>query len=1061
VLGQREWLAETYFQALGRLVTLLEREGDLPRALEYVRQGVLADPLREEGRRDLMRLLAAAGQPEAALRQYQELERLLQEELAAQPSGPTRALARQIEVAPGALLAPPRLSPAQAPPASPRPVPPAAAASGTRTFLLTDVAGSTALWEEHPQAMAAALARHDALAATIVAQHAGTLVKHRGEGDSLFAVFPGAADGVAAALALQRALGAERWPEEIALRVRMALHTGDAVAREGDYLGAAVNRCARLRAIAHGGQILLSRATQELVRDQLPEGASLRDLGECRLKDLARPEPVCQLLHPDLQADFPPLQTLEAHPNNLPAQPTPLIGREVELAAVQRLLQREGVRLVTLTGAGGTGKTRLGLQIAAELLEEFADGVFFVDLAPIRDPDLVVPTIAQALGIREAEGRSLSESLKAFLREKQVLLLLDNFEQVLAAAPRVAELLAGAPRLKVLVTSRAILRLRGEHDFPVPPLALPDRGRLPNRELLSQYAAVALFIQRAVAARPEFAVTNENAPSVAEICHRLDGLPLAIELAAARVRLLPPEGLLSRLEQRLPVLVGGARDLPERQQTLRGAIGWSYDLLAEREQRLFRRLSVFVGGCTLEAAEAVCSADGDLPIDLLEGIGLLVDQSLLRQDEPAEGVGALLVGALSATPSESGRAWEPRFGMLETIREYARERLEASGEGDAARRRHAQFFLALAERAEPELRGRAQGEWLARLEREHENLRAALDWCQAAEDSAEAGLRLAAALGWFWQVRGDWSEGRERLACLLALTGAAARTAARAHALEAAGLLAWRQSDLEAARALREESLAICQELGDRQGIAFSLGGLGLLVRDQGDYAAARRLFEEALAINRALGNRCEQEFDLHWLGYVAVAEGDYARAKTFFEEALATNQATGYLGGPSFRALGELALMQGDYAAAHQIFEEALRTAQELKYKLDIARCLKGLGDVADGQGDDETAQALYAKSLTIYGELGYKPGIAGLLQAFAARAATRGQAERAARLLGAADPLLETLGPRFEPALWPPSVRDMSAVRARLGEEASAAAWAAGRALTIEQAVAEAMAE
>jgi predicted ATPase/DNA-binding SARP family transcriptional activator len=779
VLGQREWLAETYFQAVGRLVSLLEDLGDLPRALEYAQQGVLADPLREEGRRDLMRLLAAAGQPEAALRQYRELERLLKEELDAQPSGRTRALARQIEADPAALLAPPRVSPSPEPEAWQPPVPLQEGASGTRTFLLTDVAGSTSLWEEHPQAMAAALARHDALAATIVAQHAGTLVKHRGEGDSLFAVFAAANDGAAAALALQRALGAERWPEGVVLRVRMALHTGDAVVREGDYLGAAVNRCARLRATAHGGQVLLSRATQELVADHLPEGVSLRDLGECRLKDLVRPERVFQLEHAELAGDFPPLQSLATHPNNLPAQATPLIGREVEQEAVRRLLGREAVRLVTLTGPGGTGKTRLGLQVAAELLDQFADGVFFVDLAAIRDPALVLPTIAQSLGVREVEGRNLGERLKEYLREKQLLLLLDNFEQVVVAAPLVAELMAEAPGLKLLVTSRAILRLRGEHDFPVPPLALPDRRRLPDRELLSQYAAVALFMQRAVAARPEFAVTNENAPAVVEICHRLDGLPLAIELAAARIRLFSPEGLLTRLGQRLSVLVGGARDLSERQQTLRGAIGWSYDLLDEGEQRLFRRLSVFVGGCTLEAVEAVCRAEGEIPIDLLLAIGSLMEQSLLWQQ----------------APGEDKSTGEPRFGMLETIREFGRERLAASGEEDLIRRQHALFFLSLAEQQNPHDTG-----W-ERLDRDYDNLRAALEWCGEQEDGTLA-LRLAGAMTNPWLGRGRLTEGRQQLSRVLSREDTQEPTAERARALNLAGMLAGASGDY-----LREQQI--------------------------------------------------------------------------------------------------------------------------------------------------------------------------------------------------------------------------------------------------------------
>jgi class 3 adenylate cyclase len=430
---------------------------------------------------------------------------------------------------------------------------------GTITFLFTDIAGSTRLWEEHPEVMRPALARHDQLLADGIGQHNGYVVRSRGEGDSFFAVFAHATDALAAALHLQRALQAEPWPTLTPVRVRMALHTGEAELREGDYYGSAVNRCARVRATAHGGQVLLTAATQELVRDTLPEGVSLQDLGEHRLKDLGRAERIFQLLAPELSQEFPPLKTLDVRRHNLPVQPTPLIGREQELATVNSLLRREEVRLVTLTGPGGTGKTRLGLQVAADLLDQFAEGVFFIALAPISDPRLVAATIAQTLGIRETPGQPIEESIKESLRDKPLLLLLDNFEQLLPAAPVVTSLLEAAPGLKVLVTSRAPLRLRGEKEFAVPPLSMPDPQHLPPLETLSQYAAVSLFIQRAQDIKPDFQVTNETAPAVAQICHRLDGLPLAIELAAARIRLLSPQNMLARLENRLKLLVGGAR----------------------------------------------------------------------------------------------------------------------------------------------------------------------------------------------------------------------------------------------------------------------------------------------------------------------------------------------------------------------------------------------------------------------------------------------------------------------------------------------------------------------
>ena len=558
----------------------------------------------------------------------------------------------------------------------------------------------------------------------------------------------------------QRALAAHEWPEWEVVRVRIGLHTGEPAVTGGRYVGLDVHRAARVCNAGHGGQVLLSQTTRDLVARDLPAGVALRDLGLHRLRDLTQAEHLYQLVIPGLPADFPPLRTLDRRPHNLPVQATPLIGREREVAAVGALLRRPEVRLVTLTGPGGVGKTRLALQVGAEVLDGFQDGVFFVALAAVSDPAQVVPEIAQALGLagsgepslgeriergvydslRESfryldpaqfGGPSPRESLIASLRDRELLLILDNFEQVLAAAPLLTDLLAACPGLKALVTSRTVLRLYGAQEFPVPPLALPDPGPLPPLEALSQYAAVALFIQRAQAAKPDFQVTNATAPLVAEICQRLDGLPLAIELAAARVRLLPLPTLLARLEHRLQVLTGGAQDVPARHQTLRGAITWSHDLLDAGEQQLFRRLAIFAGGCTLEAAELVCNVGGDLALDLLDGLASLVDKSLLRQSERADG--------------------EPCFVMLDTIREYGRERLEANGEAAAIERAHAAYYLALAEEAEQGLLGPRQAAWLARLDEEHENLRAALGWARAHGQAAVA-LRLVGALGRYWEI---------------------------------------------------------------------------------------------------------------------------------------------------------------------------------------------------------------------------------------------------------------------------------------------------------------------
>src|SRR5215208_2755382 len=653
----------------------------------------------------------------------------------------------------------------------------------TLTFLFTDVEGSTSLWEKNPKAMSEALVRHDEILRTALETHDGHVFKT--VGDAFHAAFPTAPKALSAALDAQRTLHRAEWEETGPLRVRMALHTGAAEERAGDYFGPSLNRVARLLSAGRGSQVLLSLTTEELVRDELPEGVGLRDLGERRLKDLFRSEHVFQVTASGLPARFPPLNTLEARRNNLPAQPTALVGRERELEEVLALVRNPAVRLLTLTGPGGTGKTRLGLQAAAELTDEFEDGVFFVALAAISDPVLVAPMIARTLGLTESGNQPPEDLLKGYLRHRQVLLLLDNFEQVLGAGSLLDTLLSAASGLKVLATSRTPLRLYGEHEFPVPPLSLPDPESLPPVELLTRYEAVRLFVERAMALRPDFSLTEENAPAVVEICARLDGLPLAIELAAARTKLLPPQALLSRLGNRLKLLTGGARNPPERQRTLRNAIEWSHDMLDEGEKTLFARLAVFSGGSTLEAIEVVCDAEGDLPVDALEGVSSLLDKSLLGREEASDE--------------------QSRFVMLETIHEYAREKLRESGEAEELGRAHAQYYLALAEEAE--LVGPEQAWWLERLEAEHDNLRAALNRSLEAGDSGTA-LRIGGAVWRFWYVRGHFSEGRRWLASGLS-GGEMAPVGVRARALLGLGELALWQGDYTRAAEDLEASLTL------------------------------------------------------------------------------------------------------------------------------------------------------------------------------------------------------------------------------------------------------------
>jgi predicted ATPase/class 3 adenylate cyclase/DNA-binding XRE family transcriptional regulator len=922
--------------------------------------------------------------------------------------------------------------------------------SGTITFLFTDIEGSTQLWEQHPQVMPAALAHHDTILRTAIGFHAGVVVKTTGDG--AHAAFATAPDALAAALAIGGALQAEEWGAIGALRVRMALHTGVAELRDGDYFGPALNRAARLLSAGHGGQILLSAAVWELARDHLPSNLELRDLGEHRLKDLSRPEHIFQLVAPDLMAAFPPLKTLESCRTNLPIQPTTLIGREQELAAIHAILHRADVRLLTLTGPGGIGKTRLALQIAAEALDDFAQGAYVVNLAPISDPALVVATIAQTFGVKESGSRPLLESLKDELRKQQVLLLLDNFEQVLTAAPQIAELLAGCPKLKLLITSREVLHIYGEHEFAVPPLALPNRHQLPPLDRLTQYDAVRLFIARARAVNADFAVTNASAPAVAQICYRLDGLPLAIELAAARIKLFSPQALLARLQHRLALLTGGARDLPARHQTIRGAIDWSYNLLDPAEQALFARLSVFVGGCTLEAAETVCGADATLALEVADGVASLLDKSLLRLHAGAEG--------------------EPRFLMLETIREYALERLAARGEGEVLRERHFAHYLALAEAAEPHLHGAEQIVWAERLEVEHDNLRAALAWAHehgAADGSSIAGadaeLRLAGALFWFWDLRDYSSEGRRWLEGALARSSGSARTALRATALYGAGGLAANLSDFVAVRAKLAESVAIWREVGDKRGLALALSSstsLGWATLKEGRVADARALIAEGVALWREIGDKWGLAWAL-WALSAAVRREAPTSARPIAEESMALFREVGDRCGLIFPLwqLATVARVEGDHPRAAALIEESLALGRELGAKTLIFMALQSLGEVMQDQGDYVRSLALYQESMTLAWPLEHKETIALCLMGLGGVAGAVRQPERAARLLSAAEILLDTVG--LSVMAWPavPANYDryVAAARAQLDEATFGAAWAKGRAMTLDQVVADAL--
>ena len=939
--------------------------------------------------------------------------------------------------------------------------------TGTVTFLFTDIEGSTQLWEQHPEAMKAALARHDAILRDAIETNHGHVFKTMG--DEFCAVFSAAPDALAAAVNAQQRLHAENW-DETPIKIRIALHTGAAELRDGDYFGPPLNRVARLLAAGHGEQTLVSAATDELVHDHLLEGTELRDMGEWQLKDITRPEHIYQLMAPGLPTEFSPLRTLDALRTNLPAQLTSFIGRKKEIAAVKQLIANN--RLTTLIGPGGTGKTRLSLEVGADLLNTFPDGVWFVELAPITDPALVPQATATALGLREEPGRPLIETLGSYLRPKTALLILDNCEHLIDASARIAEtLLQTCPQLRILTSSREGLSIPGEALYRVPSLSVPAAHSQPAAEALMQYEAARLFIDRAKNVLPRFTVTDQDAPILAQICSRLDGIPLAIELAAVRVKILKLDQIAARLDDRFRLLTGGSRTALPRQQTLRALIDWSYDMLPESESAVLRRISVFVGGWTMPAAEMVCE---DMPdYEVLDIITQLANKSLI------------VVDADDTT--------ETRYHLLETIHQYAREKLANTDEGMNIRDRHLRYFLELAERAELELTGPQAAECLNKLEIELDNLRAALEW--SLDRDILSGLRLATALLWFWDENGHLRDGLYWLDQLLSHAEAQSPTILRAKALSIQGILGGSresfdeslklyrelgdqnglafcllylgrlifQEDNEQAQQLITESLALYQQLGDQLGISEALSHLGLIASDVKDYERARTYLEEGLAICRKISYVAGMTRTLADLGLLALKQEDYPAARHWLEESLATQNSIGKGGAIiySLLALGELSLREGDYAQARAYYERSLSVAE--KAGISPWAPLKWipvhLGYIALRQGNIAQAKKHFEDSQQSFKETGITIGIVYTLEGQASLATLEGHLAQAARLFAWADVMRETLGNTRPPVEQLSVDRDLATIRAGLDEGTFAAAQTKGREMSMDDAVAYAL--
>ena len=856
--------------------------------------------------------------------------------------------------------------------------------SGTVTFLFTDIEGSTKLAREHGENWEALRAQHHSILREAIESNQGYVFQIIG--DAFCAAFHTVKDGLNAAIRAQRALQSS---EVLPLHVRMGIHTGEAESHNGEYRGyLTLSMIQRVMSAGHGGQILVSGASEILVRGQLPKEVSLRDMGKHKLKDVPQPVRFFQVVAPDLQSEFPPLRAMDVFPNNLPTQLTSFIGREKEMLEVTQMLKQS--RLLTLTGSGGTGKTRLSLQVASGILEQFKDGVWLIELAPISEPALVPNTVANILRLRVEDSRPLMDAVMDWLRDKETLFVLDNCEHLIDACAQFANTILGHCRgVRILASSREALGIAGEAAYRVPSLPTPNEPM--DITQLETFDSVRLFIQRATLTLPTFQLTDDNASFVAQICSRLDGIPLAIELAAARVRALSVEQIAERLDDRFRLLTGGSRTALPRQQTLRALIDWSYQLLSEDERLLFRRLAVFVGGWTLDAAESVCG-DGRSEFDVLDLMTHLVDKSLINVEH---------------------NAGESRYHRLETIRQYAREKLSDTDEVASLRDKHLAYFAGLAECAEVELQGRVQKKWLTWLEAEHDNLRAALEWSLKAQP--ETGLRIATALKEFWDTHGHWAEARKWLETLLNATKDNPPTSLRVKALFAAMGFAARQTDIEGWKAHLDEGFALAESLDDAWGIAQGLVAHGLIKEYfENDIEAAESFYVRALEYGRKLNDKLLIGQLLGPLAGCALKHYEYARADEIYRESLSlfrevenTKEIAGAYGN-----IAEVALSRRDYESARISAEESLALYRELDDKHGVATALRTLSYATHNQGNIQQAQMAAEQGVTLYRQIGDRGCLGLTLSALARHVLGQGDVGRSEEIIQEAVKVLHEVG-------------------------------------------------